>query len=128
MCRELKGDDNSLYDALIELNVPRKRCIQLQNLLHHCNYATFAIDCSAEDIPGMDMVIITTDIAADQLPALATAATECNTTLCILAPALDYERRTACQAIVEAHRCTSVDNHGYLLLFNNHLPKQIFRL
>ena len=74
------------------------------------------------------MVIITTDIKAEELALLAEAATLHSVTLCIIAPALDKARRKACEEIVSAHRCTSIDNRGYLLLLNNHLPKQTFRL
>ena len=129
MCRKLNdSNDSSLYDALMALDVPRRRCIQLQNLLHHCKYTSFAIDCSAEALSEVDLAIISADIASEALNSLSAAATASGTTLCILAPALDRERRTACKTIGEAHRCTSIDNRGYLLLFNNHLPKQVFRL
>ena len=33
-----------------------------------------------------------------------------------------------CAQIVAQHRSTTVDNRGYLLIFNNHLPKQHFRI
>jgi len=33
-----------------------------------------------------------------------------------------------CRQIVAAHRSTTVDNRGYLLIFNNNLPKQHFRI
>ena len=74
------------------------------------------------------MVIASVDIPAEELAAMADKAREEQLTLCIMSPSLDHQRDKACQAIVEAHPCTSVDNHGYLLLFNNYLPKQKFRL
>ena len=55
-------------------------------------------------------------------------ASELKTTLCIIAPYYDKERTEICKELVMEHRCTSVDNRGYLLLFNNHLPKQQFKL
>lgn len=128
MCRELKYSDNALFEALSALDIPRKRCIQLQNLFHHCRYTRYGIDCKAEAFAGLDMVIITTDIEAEELALLAEAARLNAVTLCIIAPALDKARRKACEEIVSAHRCTSIDNRGYLLLLNNHLPKQAFRL
>lgn len=128
MCRELKCGNHSLFETLSALDIPRKRCIQLQNLLHHCHYTRYGIDCPEEAFEGLDMVIITTDVEADRLAPLAEAATRHQTTLCIMAPAMDKCRRQACEEIVASHRCTSIDNRGYLLLFNNHLPKQTFRL
>ncbi len=129
MCRKLNNcENNALYDALVEHDIPRKRCIQLQNLLHHCQFSTYAINCSAEALKDIDLAIITTDIDAAILPSLAAAATKSNTTLCIMAPAFGKQRRQVCCELAENHRCTSIDNRGYLLLFNNHLPKQVFRL
>jgi hypothetical protein len=74
------------------------------------------------------MVIASIDIPAEELAALADKAREEKNTLCIMSPSLDRKRDEACQAIVAAHPCTSIDNRGYLLLFNNYLPKQTFRL
>lgn len=128
MCKYLKHDNRELYDRLKAEDIPNKRCVQLQNLLHHCGYTSFGIDCDAETVKRVDMAIITTKVAADALPSLAMAAKQCGTTLCILAPAFGRERRAVCGALVEAHTCTSIDNRGYLLLLNNHLPKQKFRL
>ena len=128
MCRELKTDNHDLYDALMQHNIPLKRCIQLQNLFAHCNYSTWSIDCPTADVANYDMVIATIGTTPSTLQAMAEVAIKNGTTLCIIAPAYDRERHTVCKSLVEKHRCTSVDNRGYLLLFNNHLPKQVFRL
>ena len=124
----LNTERRELYDALLNINVAKRRAIQLQNLMEHCKYATFKIDCELQQIKDCDMVIASVDIPADNLAAMANKAREEQLTLCIMSPSLDHQRDKACQAIVEAHPCTSVDNHGYLLLFNNYLPKQKFRL
>ena len=110
------------------VDIPRRRCIQLQNLLHHCNYTSFEIDPKRENFSGVDMVIATIDIEPERLAAMAEKATQSGTTLCIMSPAYDAPRHNACEALVAQHRCTSIDNRGYLLLFNNYLPKQIFKL
>lgn len=128
MCRELKSGDDGLYNALIERGIPKKRSIQLQNLLTHCNYAKWRIDPSQSEVEQYDFVIASIDTTPEELFALAEATCQVGKTLCILSPALDKERHTICQKIVKNHHCTSVDNRGYLLLFNNHLPKQEFRL
>lgn len=128
MCRELKSDDRSLYEALSSLGIPRRRCIQLQNLLHHCNYTTFEIDPQREDFSGVDMVIATIEVEPDKLATMTEKATQSGSTLCIMAPAYDAPRHKMCKTLVAQHRCTSIDNRGYLLLFNNYLPKQIFKL
>lgn len=122
------GAGRELYNDLIERGVAERRAVQLQNVMEHCRYATFRIDCPPQQIAECDMVIATVATAATDLAAMADKAREVGATLCILSPALDRERDMACREIVQAHPSTSVDNRGYLLLFNNHLPKQKFRL
>lgn len=128
MCRKLKGKNNDLYQQLISLGVSQRRAIELQNLLEHCHYSSFGIDCDVEHMEGKEFVIATLKCDAPTLQQMAARATGLQTTLCILTPAYDKSRDKACKALVEAHRCTSIDNRGYLLLFNNHLPRQKFRL
>lgn len=128
MCRKLKGENNNLYQQLISLGVSQRRAIELQNLLEHCRYSSFGIDCDVEQMEGKDFVVATLKCDAPTLQQMAARATNLQTTLCILSPAYEQSRDKACKALVEAHRCTSIDNRGYLLLFNNHLPKQKFRL
>lgn len=128
MCRKLKSENNNLYQQLISLGVSQRRAIELQNLLEHCRYSSFGIDCDVEKMEGKDFVVATLKCDAPTLQQMAARATDLQTTLCILSPAYEQSRDKACKALVEAHRCTSIDNRGYLLLFNNHLPKQKFRL
>lgn len=128
MCRKLKGKNNDLYQQMISLGVSQRRAIELQNLLEHCHYSTFGIDCDVEQMKDKEFVIATLKCDAPTLQQMAARATDLQTTLCILSPAYDQSRDKACKALVESHRCTSIDNRGYLLLFNNHLPKQKFRL
>lgn len=118
------ADDRTLYNALIEQGVAKRRAMQLQNLMEHLRYTSFCIDSAAE----ADMIIATADYPTSQLSALATTARSESRTLCIMAPSIDRERDSECKRLVAEHTCTSVDNRGYLLLFNNHLPKQKFRL
>jgi hypothetical protein len=93
----------------------------------HCGYESFSIDKS-ENGEKCDMIITTLSTPTEQLRAFAERAAQDKTTLAIISPYYDKERAEMCKEIVEAHRCTSVDNRAYLLLFNNHLPKQKFRL
>lgn len=121
-------DDTPLCDALHPLGVARRRVIELQNLMSQCHYKSFGIDCSPAQMEGKDMVIASLQCNNDMLAAMAARATELHSTLCILSPSYDRKRDIACKEIVKNHPCTSIDNRGYLLLFNNHLPKQIFKL
>ena len=124
----VKGDNRELLIALMDRGIGRRRAIELQNLVEHCKYNTFAIDITPEQMEGYDFVISTLEAGNDVLGPLAQRASELGITLCIMLPSYDRKRDIACQELVKNHRCTSVDNRGYLLLFNNHLPKQEFRL
>lgn len=129
MLSKLKPEGGTaLYDALMARGIPQRRAVQLQNLMTHCGYESFDIDREPDSALRSDMMIATVAVAAERLKAMAALAAEMRSTLCIMAPAADRRRDDACREIVEAHRCTSIDNRGYLLIFNNYLPKQRFRL
>ena len=68
------------------------------------------------------------DTPTDRLPQLAEAARREGATLCIMEPYADVERRNCCRHLAAEHPSTSIDNRGYLLLFNGTLPKQHFKL
>ena len=129
MCSKLYANSaTDLYDALLALGVAKRRAIQLQNLIAHCRYQSFAIDCSVEQMEGCDLVVASRSIAPELLLMMADKASQIKCTLCVMSPSIDSQRDKACRQIVSNHKCTSVDNRGYLLIFNNHLPKQKFRL
>lgn len=123
MCSTLNGSDTRLYDALVERGVVRRRAMQLHNLALHCNYTDWAIDA-----PNAQYVILTLNTHADALAEFALRAHEQGATLCIISPYYTAERWRACCALIDEHPSTVVDNRGYVLLFNNHLPKQRLRL
>lgn len=125
MCNRLSDNSRTeLYEALLACGVTRKRAVQLQNTMLYCGCRTFAIngDGSAE------FNIATADYPADSLQSAYDAARRHGTTLVIMVPYANRERRDVCRAIVADHHSTTVDNRGYLLIFNNKLPKQHFRL
>lgn len=128
MCRKLKSEQRDLYDRLIALGTSKRCACELQNLMGHCHYSTFGIDCDIEQMEGYDMVFASLQCNNDTLQAMAHKATELRMTLCILAPAHNHSRHACCKTLINNHRCTSIDNRDYLLLFNNHLPKQEFEL
>ena len=117
--------EDQLYASMIEAEVPRKRAVQLRNLVGHCSYESVGIDCACE---GHDFVVLTHRTPSQMLESIANEAQRNATNLAIIAPYASRERDEACRAIVAAHRSTTVDNRGYLLVFNNHLPKQHFKL
>lgn len=119
------GKPNSLYYALIERDVPQRRAVELQNMLYFCSADGFSID----NAPNLEqMHIITATLPISEYRALYAKAVECGTTLVILSPYLNREHRAACTELLMRHGSTSVDNRGYIIFFNNHLPKQHYKL
>lgn len=123
MREELLSGDRRLYEALLAAGVARQRAVQLQNLAIHCGYATFGLDCA-----DADLCVVTRALPRREVYALVRAASERGHTAAVLWPYGDRERQALCRQIVAMHRSTTVDNRAYLLVFNNHLPKQHFRL
>ncbi len=117
--------EDDFYTSMISAGVPRKRAVQLRNLVAHCSYSSVGIDC---ECAGRDFVVLTTDFPNERLSAMADDARHHGTTLAIVAPYSGRERDLACREIIANHPSTTVDNRGYLLVFNNHLPKQHFKL
>ena len=113
-----------VYAALRERDVNERRAVQLQNLFIHCGYNRFGMNRATE----ADLCIATADTPTDRLPQLAEAARREGATLCIMEPYADVERRNCCRHLAAEHPSTSIDNRGYLLLFNGTLPKQHFKL
>ena len=123
MRRELLPGDRGLYGALLAAGVPHRRAVQLQNLAIHCGYATFGMNYA-----DADLCIATRDLPRAESLALARVAAEGGHTVALLSPYDGRDRQALCAQIVAEHRSTTVDNRGYLLVFNNHLPKQHFKL
>ena len=123
MRRELLPGDRSLYETLLDAGFPRRRAVQLQNLMIHCGYATFGMN-RAEG----ELCIALPDLPRAATLALVAGAAVAHRTVVLIAPYAGRERQALCRQIIAAHRSTTVDNRGYLLVFNNHLPKQHFQL
>ncbi len=125
MRRDLMASRHDLYDELLALGAPMRRAIQLQNLMIHCGYATYAINALPEGCP---YAILTSEVGESETLALVEEAKRLQATLVLSRPYDCRERTKLCNRIIEQHRCTSIDNRGYLILFHNHLPKQHFKL
>ena len=124
MSSKLNTERADLRDALLRLDVPKRRATELQNLVAHCDCTSWSIDT----LQPCQMLIATMATTFEQLMEYADYAREQGVTLCIMRPYNNAERWAVCSQIIEEHPSTSVDNRGYLLIFNNHLPKQRFRL
>lgn len=124
MCPGLPGGDRACYETLRAAGISARRAAELQHLLRHCGYATFGVNCAE----AVDLNVLTCELPIGQTLGMVADAQARGTTVCLMCPYQGQARTELCRSIVEAHPSTSVDNRGYLLLFNNHLPKQHFRL
>lgn len=121
---KLLEGDHALYDRLLELGIARRRAVQLDNLLKHCNYRSWAID----SLEPTDMIVATLATTYEHLEEYVHYARERGATLCVMNPYNNAYRWEVCRRLIDEHPSTTVDNRAYLLFFNNHLPKQRFRL
>lgn len=124
MQRVLVAESRDLHDALMARGIAPRRCVQLQNLVSHCGYQSWRID----SMEHCDFIVCTLDVTYEHLQEYVEYAREHKLTLCIMSPYGNASRWDMCRKIVEHHRSTTVDNRAYLLVFNNHLPKQKFVL
>lgn len=125
MRRTFLDSRRELYNALIAADVPRGRAMQLQNLVAYCNYGQFGIDTLDN---AAQLVICTRRFPTARLHEAYEVCRSHDATLCIMSPYYLRDRQNVCRALTEHHASTVVDNRGYLLIFNNRLPKQHFRL
>lgn len=121
---KLVAQRDDLYEALKGCGVAERRCVQLQNLVEHCGYDEWKIDT----IEACDFLVCTLATTYDMLQPYVDYARKHGITLCIMDPYNNANRWEVCRSIVENHPSTTVDNRAYLLVFNNHLPKQVFIL
>ena len=118
-----EGSGTALYDSLIAEGMKEKRARELHNLLAYIEGKSYSIN----EVEG-DLSILLADYPTEKLrEALATAKTE-GVALAICQPYLNRERQNEIKVLVSEHRSTTVDNRAYIVLFNNHLPKQHYRL
>lgn len=123
MRRDLLPGSRDLYESLLVAGVPHRRAVQLQNLAIHCGYT----DCGLNRA-GAELCVVTADVPRSETLALVRGAAQGGHTVALLSPWSGRDRQALCAQIVAGHGSTTVDNRGYLLVFNNHLPKQHFKL
>ncbi len=116
-----------LYDKLQRVGeISRRYIVELQNVATHCGYRVFAVN--SVELEGIDMVVVTSNHPTNLIEGVLREAISCGTTVAILHPNGRVEREDVCTRIVAEHKSTSIMRREYLLIFNNHLPKQHFEL
>lgn len=123
MRREPLPGGRALCEALLAAGASRRGAVELQNLALHCGYADFGLNRA-----DGALCVATDALSEAETRELVGAARQRGSTVALLAPGRSVERAALCRALVQAHPSTSVDKRAYLLLFNNGLPKQHFRL
>jgi hypothetical protein len=124
MQKSLYNTTSDLYDALLEKEIAKRRCVQIANLAEYCKFDSWCID----QLITSTLIIATLDTPHQQLDEYASYAREHGATLCIMQPYNNRERWQTCLGIIDNHPSATVDHRAYLLVFNDHLPKQRFRL
>jgi hypothetical protein len=118
-----ENSGTALYDELLAVGVSQKRARELHNLLPYVegqSYSINEVEC--------DLSILLADYPTERLRDAYEEAKAQKVTLVVMQPYLNRERQNAVKELVDEHQCTVVDNRGYILLFNNRLPKQHYRL
>ncbi len=123
MRQKLLMGDHTLYQSLLAAGVSQHRAIQLQNLAIHCHYTSFGLNCA-----DAELCVLLCDMPCAEVQAIVRQATNTGHTVVIMSPYEGDERQMLCRRIVAEHTSTTVDNRAYLLIFNNYLPKQHFRI
>lgn len=121
--RLAEGSGVELHDLLRENGVAEKRARQLHNTLYYIEGSSFSIN----SVEG-EMSILLANYPTEQLRKAYEQAKAKGVTLVIGQPYLNRERQNEVKSLIAEHRSTTVDNRAYILFFNNHLPKQHYRL
>ena len=102
--------------------LPHQQAVLIAQLVE----AAVGVVPAAPDPQGVEVGVHS--LTDDGFPPLVGDAAAAGNTVAVMSPYDGRERRAMCLQIVAAHRSTTVDNRGYLLVFNNNLPKQHFRI
>ncbi|MBR3678535.1 MAG: hypothetical protein IKL60_06505 [Alistipes sp.] len=124
MCKHLfKEEGNDLYDALVKAGVATKRAVQIQNTMYHCDCKSFSLN----EVGG-EFTVFAPDYPTEQLRQRYEEAKAAGAVFVVVYPYLNKERQSLIRELIGEHHSTTVDNRAYILFFNNHLPKQHYRL
>lgn len=109
--------------AMLGAGLSRRAARELQQICRRCGCKTWGVDRE-----GDGMTCLTCAAAEDLCRRVLSQARASGGTVVIVRPYADSGRVRFCDAVIAAHTSTSVDRGSYMLLFNNHLPKQHFVL
>ncbi len=120
----IENSGTLLYDNLVAEGLKAKRARQLHNLLVHIEGENYSIN----EVDG-DLSILLENYPTEQLREAYAQAQNKGVTLAICQPYLTRERQNGIKELISMHKCTAVDNRGYIIFFfDKKLPKQHYRL
>lgn len=96
--------------------------MEIVNLATYCKFQSLDIDCVSRE---NDVVICSESCSEEKIEQLADHATSHGIAIVIISP---YKRLSLCNSLLKGNQSTSIDRLNYLIFFNNHLPKQHFKL
>ncbi len=120
--------NNEFFKALVDSCVESRTAMELCNLYIHCGYHNFEIDPVVEITSDVNFIVCTDRYSVQNGKSAIKKAIEVGATIAVVRKSSDKDRGAICSDYIKAHRSTTVDRGGYVLFFNNHLPKQHFVL
>ncbi len=121
--RSTTACDPAFERALVEAGLSLRAARELQQIRRRCGCKTWGVDRE-----GDGMTCLTRAADGELCRRVLAQARAAGHTVVIVRPYADRERVRFCDTVIAAHTSTSVDRGSYILLFNNHLPKQHFVL
>lgn len=110
-----------LYNELRALGINHRRSLQLQKMMQYCEASTYSINRTGEEFR-----IVTSYQTLEEINSLYKSSVEDKATLVFMWPRQNGERKRNLDEVLLQHQCTVVDNRAFIVVFNNHLPKQYF--
>lgn len=113
-----------LFEATLrQAGLSQRAARELQQIGRRCGCKTWGVDRE-----GDEMTFLTRKASEELCRRVLLQAQGTGRTVVVVKPYADRERVDLCDRIIAAHPSASVDRGNYILLFNNHLPKQHFLL
>ncbi len=122
MSRRLSSGATRIFEMLHPLKIRNSVAVEIANLAAHCNYNRLSIDCLEE---GSDMIVTSPNCSEATIEELTRKAAQRGIAIVILSP---YKQSKLSNSLLKWHSCASIDRLNYMILLNNHLPKQHFKL
>ncbi|MFI3318590.1 MAG: hypothetical protein SNH88_05320 [Rikenellaceae bacterium] len=116
--------ENPMISILTSFDLPTSKMRELGNLAKHNGWSAIVANSDAQ----ADVAICTCYCPEAMLKMILSSSAERGTPVIFIEPHKSSKFENRVGAALARHNSCSVDRYNYLLLLNNHLPKQHFRL